>query len=75
MRMNAVLARLLLLAAGAFFIAGCEGDDGSDGAPGAAGADGADAVDRGTISVMVTSGGNPVEGATVSTIPASTWDC
>jgi len=72
MRMNAVLARLLLLAAGAFFIAGCEGDDGSDGAPGAAGADGQDAVDTGTISATVTSGGNPVEGATVSTSPAST---
>lgn len=69
MRMNAVLARLLLLAAGAFFIAGCEGDDGSDGSDGA---DGRDAVDSGTISVTVTSGGNPVEGATVSTSPAST---
>ena len=37
MRVNAVLLRLLLLAAGAFLIAGCDGDDGADGAPGATG--------------------------------------
>jgi len=72
MRVTNVMSRLLLLAAGAFFIAGCEGDDGSDGSPGAAGASGQDAVDTGTISATVTSGGNPVEGATVSTSPAST---
>ena len=72
MRVNQVLRRLLLVAAGAFLIAGCEGDDGSDGAPGTAGADGQDAVDTGTISVTVTSGGNAVEGATVSTNPATT---
>ena len=47
----------------------CEGDTGP---PGPAGADGQDAVDTGTISVTVTSGGNPVEGATVSTTPATT---
>jgi len=73
--MGTIFRRLLPLAVSVFLIAGCEGDDGSDGAagaPGAAGADGQDAVDTGTISVTVTSGGNPVEGATVSTNPATT---
>ena len=64
--------RLLPLAVSVFLIAGCDGDDGAAGAAGAAGADGQDAIDTGTISVTVTSGGNPVEGATVSTNPAST---
>lgn len=48
---------------------GC--DDGSDGRDGTSGTDGIDAVDTGTISVTVTSAGNPVEGATVTTNPAS----
>ena len=48
-------------------LAGCDdGDDGRDGT------DGQDAVDTGAISVTVTSGGSPVEGATISTEPAST---
>ena len=46
-------------------------DDGSDGRDGAPGNPGQPAVDTGSISVTVTSGGNPVEGATVSTNPAS----
>jgi len=70
--MNSVFRRLLLLAASVFFVAACDGDDGAAGAAGAAGADGQDAVDTGTISVTVTSGGNAVEGATVTTNPAST---
>ncbi len=70
--MNSRIWSLLLLAASAFFVAGCDGDNGAAGAAGAAGADGQDAVDTGTISVTVTSGGNAVEGATVSTNPAST---
>jgi len=49
-------------------IAGCEGDTGP---AGPAGADGQDAVDTGSISVMVTSGGSPVEGATITTTPAT----
>ncbi|MBT8103956.1 MAG: carboxypeptidase-like regulatory domain-containing protein [Gammaproteobacteria bacterium] len=72
--MRSEIRRLLLLAVGAFFLAGCDGDDGAAGAAGAAGMDGMDgqnAVDKGTISATVTSGGNPVEGATVSTNPAS----
>ncbi|NNJ93452.1 MAG: carboxypeptidase regulatory-like domain-containing protein, partial [Halobacteria archaeon] len=36
------MMRLLLLAAGAFFIVGCDGDDGAAGATGAAGGPGAD---------------------------------
>ena len=67
--MNSVFRRLLPLAVSVFFVAAC---DGSDGAAGAAGSDGQDAVDSGTISVTVTSGGNAVEGATVSTNPPST---
>ncbi len=70
--MNNVFRRLLLLAASVFFVAACDGSDGAAGAAGASGADGQDAVDTGTISVTVTSGGNAVEGATVSTNPAST---
>ncbi|MGI9235483.1 MAG: carboxypeptidase-like regulatory domain-containing protein, partial [Woeseiaceae bacterium] len=67
--------RLLPLVLSAFLMAGCEGDDGAAGAAGAAGADGADgqdAIDTGTITVTVSSAGNPVEGATVSTNPATT---
>ena len=73
--MNALTQRLLLVAVSAFLVVGCEGDDGAVGAVGADGATGEDgqaAIDTGTISVTVTSGGNPVEGATVSTNPAST---
>ena len=70
--MATIFRRLLPLAVSAFLIAGCDGDNGAAGAAGAAGTDGQDAVDTGTISVTVTSGGNPVEGATVSTNPAST---
>ena len=40
--MNALTQRLLLVAASAFLMVGCEGDDGANGANGAAGADGAD---------------------------------
>ena len=69
MKTNTYFGRLLLLAAGAFLLAGCDGKDGKDGMDGA---DGQDGVDTGTISVTVTSGGNAVEGATVSTNPAST---
>lgn len=54
-------------------MSGCDdGDDGRDGAAGAPGADGQDAIDRGTISATVTTGGTPVEGATVTTTPATT---
>ena len=70
--MNIVFQRLLLLAVSAFLVAACDGKDGAPGAPGPAGSDGLDAVDIGAISVTVTSAGNPVEGATVSTIPATT---
>ena len=59
----------LLLLATAFLFA-CE--DGADGLDGQDGADGQNAVDTGSINVTVTSGGNAVEGATVSTDPAST---
>jgi len=68
------LHRLLLIAASAFLIAGCDGDDGAAGAAGAAGApgaDGSDAVDTGTISVTVASSGGPVAGATVTTNPTT----
>ena len=41
MRVIDVMRRVLLVAAGAFLIAGCDGDDGAAGAAGAAGADGA----------------------------------
>ena len=68
--MNSLFRRLLLLAVSAFFVTACS--DGADGTDGANGADGQDAVDTGTISVTVTSGGNAVEGATISTNPAST---
>ncbi len=64
----------LVVCALAFGMSGCEGDDGAAGAAGAAGApgaDGQDAVDTGTISVTVTTGGTPVEGATVTTNPAT----
>ena len=70
--MDRFIRRMLLLVAGAFLLAGCDGDDGAAGATGPAGADGQDAVDTGTISVTVTSGGIAVEGVTVSTTPAST---
>ncbi len=69
--MSSIFKRLLLIAAGAFLLAGCEGSDGAPGAAGAPGADGADAVDTGTISVTVTSSGGPVAGATVTTTPAT----
>jgi hypothetical protein len=52
-------------------LAGCSGDDGDDGRDGADGADGQDALGTGTISVSVTSGGAPIEGATISTDPAT----
>lgn len=42
MKLNSVLGRLLLVAAGAFLIAGCEGDDGAPGAAGPAGPAGSD---------------------------------
>ena len=42
MNANSVIGRLLLIAASAFLIAGCEGDDGAPGATGPAGAAGAD---------------------------------
>jgi len=63
---------VLAVCALALGMSGCEGDDGSDGSAGAAGADGQAAVDTGTISVTVTTGGTPVEGATVTTTPATT---
>ncbi len=69
--MSSIFKRLLLIAAGAFLIAGCEGSDGAPGAAGAPGADGADAVDTGSISVTVTSSGGAVPGATVTTNPAT----
>ena len=56
----------------ALALAGCEGDTGPQGPPGPAGSDGQDAVDTGSISVTVTSSGAAVEGATVSTSPATT---
>lgn len=62
-----LLASFLMLA-----LAGCEGDDGAQGPAGPAGPPGDDAVNTGTISVAVTSGGQPVEGATVTTDPATT---
>ncbi|MGI9225842.1 MAG: carboxypeptidase regulatory-like domain-containing protein [Woeseiaceae bacterium] len=62
---------ILVVGAVAFAMGGCDGDDGASGAAGAAGSDGQDAVDTGTISVTVTTGGNPVEGATVTTDPAT----
>lgn len=55
----------------ALALAGCEGDTGPQGPPGPAGSDGQDAVDTGSISVTVTSSGAAVEGATVSTTPAT----
>ncbi|MCG8370811.1 MAG: carboxypeptidase-like regulatory domain-containing protein, partial [Proteobacteria bacterium] len=69
--MSSKFKHLLLLAAGAFLFVGCEGSDGAAGPAGAAGADGNDAVDRGTISVSVSSSGGPVAGATVTTDPAT----
>jgi len=60
------LPSVLFVAIFGMALAGCDGDDGNRGADGAAGQD---AVDTGTIEVMVTSGGNPVEGATVTTEP------
>jgi len=69
--MSTKLKHLLLLAAGAFLFAGCEGSDGAAGQNGAAGANGQDAVDTGTISVTVTSSGGPVAGVTVTTEPAT----
>lgn len=45
--------------------------DGSDGAAGLAGTPGQGAVDTGSISVLVTSAGGPVEGATLSTAPVT----
>ncbi len=69
--MSSIFKRLLLIAAGAFLMAGCEGSDGAPGAAGAAGADGQDAVDTGNISVTVTSSGGPVAGVTVTTTPAT----
>ena len=66
-RKGALIALFLSLG-----LSACEGDTGPPGPAGADGADGRDAVDTGTISVSVTAGGSGVEGAEVSTAPATT---
>jgi len=69
--MSTRFKHLLLLAAGAFLFAGCEGSDGAAGANGTNGTNGQNAVDTGTISVVVSFSGGPVAGATVTTEPAT----
>lgn len=69
--MDSRINRLLLMAVGAFLIAGCDGKDGAPGATGPAGPPGQDGVDTGTISVTVMASGGAVEGATVTTDPAT----
>ncbi len=71
---SAATFRTLALVAIFGLLQGCEGSDGAAGAAGTAGQDGLDgqdAVDTGSISVMVSSSGSPVEGATVTTSPAT----